>query len=164
MPSPPAATSGLTGPTDRPGHAERLYGAARPGRHADAASRDRMHAMLLLPAAPAWSLALLVPFAELSSPAGPLAAPGARRIRFDAAARGRDQGRGLEPEMPLHGPPDAPCGTENWTEEQLVEIVTRDCMIGVALPRPDRKADDVRPVHKASRPVGGEHNEPGGGS
>jgi hypothetical protein len=26
-------------------------------------------------------------------------------------------------------------------------------MIGVALPRPDRKADDVRPVHKASRPV-----------
>jgi hypothetical protein len=26
-------------------------------------------------------------------------------------------------------------------------------MIGVALPRPDRKADDVRPVHKALRPV-----------
>ena len=49
--------------------------------------------------------------------------------------------------------PVRPAGTENWTEEQLAEIVTRDCMIGVALPRPDRKADDVRPVHKARRPV-----------
>jgi thiocyanate hydrolase subunit gamma len=53
--------------------------------------------------------------------------------------------------------PVRPAGTENWSEAQLAEIVTRDCMIGVALPRPDRKADDVRPVHKASRPVTGEH-------
>jgi hypothetical protein len=49
--------------------------------------------------------------------------------------------------------PVRPAGTENWTEEQLAEIVTRDVMIGIALPRPGRKADDVRPVHKASRPV-----------
>ena len=54
--------------------------------------------------------------------------------------------------------PVRPAGTENWTEEQLAEIVTRDCMIGVALPRPDRKADDVRPVHKAARPVQSEHH------
>jgi thiocyanate hydrolase gamma subunit len=53
--------------------------------------------------------------------------------------------------------PVRPAGTENWTEEQLAEIVTRDCMIGVALPRADRKADDVRPVHKASRPMRSEH-------
>jgi len=59
--------------------------------------------------------------------------------------------------------PMRPAGSENWTEEQLAEIVTRDCMIGVALPRPDRKADDVRPVHQAARPVGGEHHEPGSG-
>ncbi len=59
--------------------------------------------------------------------------------------------------------PMRPAGTENWTEEQLAEIVTRDCMIGVALPRPDRKADDVRPVHKASRPVQGEHHEEAAG-
>jgi thiocyanate hydrolase gamma subunit len=52
--------------------------------------------------------------------------------------------------------PVRPAGTENWTEEQLAEIVTRDCMIGVALPWPDRKADDVRPVHEARRPV---HNQ-----
>jgi nitrile hydratase len=32
--------------------------------------------------------------------------------------------------MPLQ-----PDGTEDWTEEQLVEILTRDCLIGVALPK-----------------------------
>ena len=50
--------------------------------------------------------------------------------------------------------PVRPEGTENWTEEQLAEIVTRDCMIGVALPRLGRTAD-VHPVHKARRPVQG---------
>ena len=49
--------------------------------------------------------------------------------------------------------PLRPPGTEGWTEEQLAEIVTRDCMIGVALPRADRIADDPRPVQKARRPV-----------
>ena len=48
--------------------------------------------------------------------------------------------------------PVRPAGTENWTEKQLAEIVTRDCMIGVALPRPG-KTSDVHPVHKARRPV-----------
>ena len=31
--------------------------------------------------------------------------------------------------------PARPAGTEGWSEEQLAAIVTRDCMIGVALPR-----------------------------
>ena len=48
--------------------------------------------------------------------------------------------------------PVRPEGTENWTEEQLAAIVTRDCMIGVALPQPGRTAD-VHPIHKAHRPV-----------
>ena len=48
--------------------------------------------------------------------------------------------------------PVRPEGTEKWTEEQLAAIVTPDCMIGVALPRPGRTAD-VHPVHKARRPV-----------
>src|SRR6201996_3209143 len=48
--------------------------------------------------------------------------------------------------------PVRPKGTENWTEEQLAAIGTRDCMIGVALPRPGRTAD-VHPIHKARRPV-----------
>jgi thiocyanate hydrolase gamma subunit len=32
--------------------------------------------------------------------------------------------------------PVRPKGTEGWTEDQLTEIVTRDCLIGVALPKP----------------------------
>ena len=31
--------------------------------------------------------------------------------------------------------PERPAGTEGWSEEDLAEIVTRDCMIGVARPR-----------------------------
>jgi thiocyanate hydrolase gamma subunit len=49
--------------------------------------------------------------------------------------------------------PVRPGGTEGWSEEQLAEIVTRDTMIGVALPKAGRTADDTRPVHKARRPV-----------
>ncbi|MFI6458347.1 thiocyanate hydrolase subunit gamma [Streptosporangium amethystogenes] len=37
--------------------------------------------------------------------------------------------------------PMRPEGTEGWSEEQLAEIVTRDTMIGVALPAPNRKSD-----------------------
>jgi nitrile hydratase len=32
--------------------------------------------------------------------------------------------------------PMRPAGTEGWSEEKLASIVTRDCMIGVAVPRP----------------------------
>jgi thiocyanate hydrolase subunit gamma len=48
--------------------------------------------------------------------------------------------------------PMRPPGTDNWSEEQLAAIVTRDCMIGVALPQPGR-TEDIHPVHKARRPV-----------
>jgi hypothetical protein len=37
--------------------------------------------------------------------------------------------------------PMRPAGTEGWTEDQLAAIVTRDTMIGVALPRADWTAD-----------------------
>lgn len=33
--------------------------------------------------------------------------------------------------------PMRPAGTEHWSEDRLAEIVTRDSMIGVALPKPD---------------------------
>jgi nitrile hydratase len=32
--------------------------------------------------------------------------------------------------------PMRPAGTEGWNEERLASIVTRDCMIGVAVPKP----------------------------
>jgi nitrile hydratase len=31
--------------------------------------------------------------------------------------------------------PERPAGTEGWSPEQLAAIVTRDCMVGVALPK-----------------------------
>ncbi len=49
--------------------------------------------------------------------------------------------------------PVRPAGTEGWTEDQLTEIVTRDCMLGVALPHPDRKSNAKRPIHLAKNPV-----------
>lgn len=33
--------------------------------------------------------------------------------------------------------PMRPLGTEGWSEERLASIVTRDCMIGTGLPKPD---------------------------
>ena len=41
--------------------------------------------------------------------------------------------------------PMRPAGTEGWSEAQLAETVTRDCMIGVAVPR--------AAGHEASRPL-----------
>jgi nitrile hydratase len=31
--------------------------------------------------------------------------------------------------------PMRPAGTDGWSEEQLAELVTRDCMIGTGLPK-----------------------------
>ncbi|MGO9444638.1 MAG: thiocyanate hydrolase subunit gamma [Thiobacillaceae bacterium] len=55
--------------------------------------------------------------------------------------------------MPLR-----PAGTDGWTEEQLAEIVTRDCMIGVALPKPGITSNSKRPVHPAVHPVHHDHD------
>ncbi|MGH3560486.1 MAG: thiocyanate hydrolase subunit gamma, partial [Mycobacterium sp.] len=49
--------------------------------------------------------------------------------------------------------PVRPAGTEGWSEEQLAEIVTRDCMIGVALPKPGVTTNADRPVHPAVHPA-----------
>ena len=66
-----------------------------------------VHSLLVLPAAAARPLALLVPFAQLSSQDSPLAASGAGGVRIGSPSRGRGAGRGLQPEMPLYGPPGA---------------------------------------------------------
>lgn len=49
--------------------------------------------------------------------------------------------------------PVRPDGTEGWSEEQLVAIVTRDCMIGVALPKPGVTTNATRTVHPATEPI-----------
>jgi thiocyanate hydrolase gamma subunit len=49
--------------------------------------------------------------------------------------------------------PMRPEGTEGWTEEQLAEIITRDSLIGVALPKPG-VTTNVKPlVRPAVRPI-----------
>lgn len=53
--------------------------------------------------------------------------------------------------------PVRPEGTEGWTEDQLAEIVTRDCMIGVAVPKPGVTANALLPVHPAVHPVHHDH-------
>ena len=49
--------------------------------------------------------------------------------------------------------PVRPAGTDGWTEDQLTEIVTRDCLIGVALPKPGKTSNIKLPVHKAVNPA-----------
>lgn len=48
--------------------------------------------------------------------------------------------------------PMRPDGTENWSEDELTEIVTRDCLIGVALPKPgvsaNVTANRIREAHR----------------
>lgn len=53
--------------------------------------------------------------------------------------------------------PVRPAGTEGWTEDQLAEIVTRDCLIGVAVPKPGVTANQKRPVRPAIHPVHHDH-------
>lgn len=48
--------------------------------------------------------------------------------------------------------PVRPEGTEGWTEDQLAEIVTRDCLIGVAVPKPGKTTNDPRPIRPAVTP------------
>ncbi|GAC02347.1 thiocyanate hydrolase subunit gamma [Gordonia namibiensis NBRC 108229] len=51
--------------------------------------------------------------------------------------------------------PQRPAGTEDWTQEQLAEILTRDCLIGVALPRPGVTTNAVTTtVRPAVHPAG----------
>lgn len=49
--------------------------------------------------------------------------------------------------------PVRPHGTQGWSEDQLAEIVTRDCLIGVALPTPGVTSNADRPVHRAVHPI-----------
>jgi hypothetical protein len=49
--------------------------------------------------------------------------------------------------------PVRPAGTEGWSEDDLAEIVTRDCMIGVALPKPGVTWNPVSAMRPANRPA-----------
>ena len=49
--------------------------------------------------------------------------------------------------------PMRPEGTEGWTEDQLAEIITRDSLIGVALPKPGITTNVFTATRPAIRPV-----------
>jgi len=49
--------------------------------------------------------------------------------------------------------PMRPDGTEGWTEDQLTEIITRDSLIGVALPKPGITTNVFSATRSAIRPV-----------
>jgi len=55
--------------------------------------------------------------------------------------------------------PMRPDGTEGWSEAQLAAIVTRNCMISVALPKPGVTTNAVLTVHHATEPVTGHSTE-----
>ena len=50
--------------------------------------------------------------------------------------------------------PMRPEGTDDWTEDQLTEIITRDCLIGDALPRVGVTANAVVDTRPAMHPSG----------
>lgn len=50
--------------------------------------------------------------------------------------------------------PMRPAGTEGWSEDQLTEILTRDCLIGVALPKPGVTTNVITKTRPANNPVG----------
>ncbi|MBJ7339830.1 thiocyanate hydrolase subunit gamma [Mycolicibacterium sp.] len=50
--------------------------------------------------------------------------------------------------------PMRPPGTDGWTEEQLIEIITRDCLIGVALPKAGVTTNVITATRAAMHPTG----------
>ena len=101
---------------------------------AQAAQRRRLHALLLLSARAARPAARLVQVARLPLAGGARAARGAGRVRHrhpdDVEIRVHDSTADLRYlVLPLR-----PAGSEGLDEAALAALVTRDCMIGTALP------------------------------
>lgn len=85
---------------------------------------------LLLGIPPAWYKSLAYRSRAVVDPRGVLAEFGLN-LPTDVEVRVHDSTADLRYlVLPLR-----PEGTEDWTEEQLAEIVTRDCMIGTAVPQ-----------------------------
>src|ERR1700741_1635214 len=55
--------------------------------------------------------------------------------------------------------PVRPEGTDGWDEDQLAEIITRDCLIGVALPKAGVTSNAIVDTRPAIRPVQHEPSE-----
>jgi hypothetical protein len=49
--------------------------------------------------------------------------------------------------------PMQPPGTEGWSEDELAEIITRDSLIGVALPKPGVTTNVITETRAAIHPA-----------
>lgn len=139
--------------TDRLRDAQRLHGFARPRGHPDAAPRDRLHAVFVLSAAdsgqlPEWYRTPNYRRRIVRWPRQVLAEFGLI-LPEDVEIRVEDSNQ-KHRFMVL---PVRPDGTQGWTEEQLAEIVTRDCLIGVALPKPGVTTNAVTRTRAAVHPA-----------
>ena len=106
--------------------------------HAETPQHGRLHAVLLLSVASARTSAGLVqvrtlPFARRNGPTGVL-----RDFGVELAADTEIRVWDSTSELRYLVLPMRPLGTEGWSEERLASIVTRDCMIGTGLPKPDK--------------------------
>ena len=100
------------------------------------AQRDRLHAVLVLSAHAARHSARVVQVAQLPLAHGARAARGAGRIRpGDSRATSRFACTTPPPTCATSFCRMRPAGTEGWSEERLASLVTRDSMIGVAVPK-----------------------------
>lgn len=91
---------------------------------------------LLLGIPPAWYKSLAYRSRTVKDPRSVLAEFGTN-IADDVEVRVHDS----TAEIRYFVVPDRPAGTEDWSEAQLAEILTRDCMIGTAVPQPGIKRE-----------------------
>lgn len=91
---------------------------------------------LLLGIPPAWYKSLAYRSRTVKDPRRVLAEFGTN-IADDVEVRVHDS----TAEIRYFVVPDRPAGTEDWSEAQLAEILTRDCMIGTAVPQSSVKRE-----------------------
>jgi nitrile hydratase len=91
--------------------------------------------LLLLSADAPRHPARVVQVAQLPLAHGARASRGAGRVRARDSRAGGHPGARLHRGHALSRAADAPGRTEGWSEERLASLVTRDSMIGVAVPK-----------------------------
>ena len=133
-------------------HAQRLHGVPDPREHTDPAPRDRLRVVLLLPAAdprqlPEWYRTPNYRRRLVRWPRQVLAEFGLY-LPDDIEVRVQDSNQKHRfMVMPMR-----PEDTDGWTEDQLAEIITRDSLIGVALPKAGMTTNVITDTRPAVHP------------
>ncbi len=120
----------------------------------DASSRDRVCVVFVLSATDSRQFTRVVSHTELPASDGSVAATGVVGVRSPTAGRRVGAGPGFQPEAPVHGDAATSGRNRGLDREQLAEIITRDCLMGVALPKPGVTTNAVTTVRPAVHPAG----------